>query len=204
MKKKITIIDYGLGNLASVANALEKLEIPYEISSDPVVIKNAEALILPGDGAAGQAMKNLKKNDLDVAIQQALKKGTPFLGICIGMQILLSSSEENDTKCLNIISGKVKKIQTDQKIPQIGWNEISITNYKSRIMKNVKNNTYFYFINSFVCVPEEKNIIAGVTEYGETFCSVFEKENVFGVQFHPEKSGEAGLTMLKNFWEVTP
>lgn len=204
MKKKITIIDYGLGNLASVANALEKIEIPYEISSDPVVIKNAEALILPGDGAAGQAMKNLKKNDLDVAIQQALKKGTPFLGICIGMQILLSSSEENDTKCLNIISGKVKKIQTDQKIPQIGWNEISITNYKSRIMKNVKNNTYFYFINSFVCVPEEKNVIAGVTEYGETFCSVFEKENVFGVQFHPEKSGEAGLTMLKNFWEVTP
>lgn len=204
MKKKITIIDYGLGNLASVANALEKLEIPYEISSDPVVIKNAEALILPGDGAAGQAMKNLKKNDLDVAIQQALKKGTPFLGICIGMQILLSSSEENDTKCLNIISGRVKKLQTDQKIPEIGWNEISITNYKSRIMKNVKNNTYFYFINSFVCVPEEKNVIAGVTEYGETFCSVFEKENVFGVQFHPEKSGEAGLTMLKNFWEVTP
>lgn len=204
MKKKITIIDYGLGNLASVANALEKIEIPYEISSDPVVIKNAEALILPGDGAAGQAMKNLKKNDLDVAIQQALKKGTPFLGICIGMQILLSSSEENDTKCLNIISGRVKKLQTDQKIPEIGWNEVSITNYKSRIMKNVKNNRYFYFINSFVCVPEEKNVIAGVTEYGETFCSVFEKENVFGVQFHPEKSGEAGLTMLKNFWEVTP
>lgn len=202
MNNKITIIDYGLGNLASVANALTRLEIPYEISGDPVVIKNADALILPGDGAAGQAMENLKKNGLDVVIKERLKNGTPFLGICIGMQILLSYSEENDTKCLDIISGMVKRLQTDLKVPQIGWNNVKVMNQKARIMKNVPDNNYFYFINSYICVPDDNNIVVGETEYGETFCSVFEKENIFGVQFHPEKSGTPGLQMIKNFWEV--
>lgn len=202
MKKKIIIIDYGLGNLASVANALRRLEIPYEISSDPDVVKNADGLILPGDGAAGQAMQNLKQNGLGGVLKEKLKTGTPFLGICIGMQTLLSYSEENDTKCLDIIPGKVKKFQTNLKIPEIGWNEVQIMNYESRIMKDVPDKNYFYFINSYVCIPDDKSIVTGVTEYGETFCSVFEKNNIFGVQFHPEKSGEVGLQMIKNFWEV--
>ena len=212
MERKITIIDYGLGNLASVANALARLKIPYEISSNPSVIKKADGLILPGDGAAGQAMENLKKNGLDVSIKTAIANGTPFLGICIGMQILLSYSEENETQCLDIVAGKVKRLQTKLKIPEIGWNQVEIQNSNSKtqkynskfksILKDIPDQNYFYFINSFVCVPDDKSIVAGVTEYGETFCSIFEKENIFGVQFHPEKSGDAGLQMLKNFWEV--
>jgi glutamine amidotransferase len=202
MKKKIIIIDYGLGNLASVANALKKLEIPYEISGSIDVIKNSEALILPGVGAAGQGMKNLKKRKLDKVIVEQIQKGIPFFGICLGMQLLLSESEEGNVMCLGVIQGKAKKLQTNLKIPEIGWNNVRIMNYESRIMKDISNDNYFYFINSYVCIPEDKKIITGTTNYGGDFCSVFEKENIFGVQFHPEKSGEAGLMLLKNFWEV--
>lgn len=197
----ITVIDYGLGNLASVANALNRLEIPFEISSDLYVIKNAKALILPGVGAAGQGMKNLKTLKMDQIIIEEAKKGTPFLGICLGMQLLFSSSEEGNVGCLGLVEGNVKKFDTNLKVPQIGWNQVEVKN-NSRLLEGIEDNSYFYFVNSYYCEPEDKKLAKGVTDYGSKFCSVLEKDNLYGVQFHPEKSGDVGLQLLKNFWEA--
>lgn len=197
----ITIIDYGLGNLASVANALGKLEIPYEVSGDIEVLKNAKALILPGVGSAGQGMKNLKARGIDKVVIEQTNKGIPILGICLGMQLLFPSSEEGNVDCLGIVKGKVRKFNTDLKVPQIGWNQIEGKS-NSILLKGIKNNSYFYFVNSYYCDPEEEDTIKGITDYGVEFCSVLEKGNLYGVQFHPEKSGDVGLKLLKNFWEA--
>jgi len=207
----ITIIDYGLGNLASIANALKNLEIPYEISSNVDILKNAKTLILPGVGAASQGMKNLKTRGIDKIIIQQTKKGIPILGICLGMQLLLSSSEEGNVDCLGLIEGEVKKFNTDLKVPQIGWNQIKYQNsniknqkYKPKIKKifqNIPNNSYFYFVNSFYCNPKNKSLITATTDYGKKFCSILIKKNIIGVQFHPEKSRDVGLRLLKNFYE---
>jgi len=197
----ITVIDYGLGNLASVANALEKLEIPYLVSGDIEVLKTAKALILPGVGAAGQGMENLKERGMDQVIIEQARIGTPILGICLGMQLLFSSSEEGNVNCLGLIEGEVKKFDTSLKVPQIGWNQIECKS-DSVLLKGIKNNSYFYFVNSYYCDPREENTIKGVTDYKVKFCSVVEKDNLYGVQFHPEKSGGVGLQLLKNFWEA--
>ncbi len=196
----IVVIDYGLGNLTSVKNALTKLGIPVTISNDPEEIKRAKALILPGVGAAGQGMINLKKLSLDKLIVNQVKANKPILGICLGMQLLFSFSEEGDVDCLNIIKGKVKKFNTELKVPEIGWNQVKISN-NSKLLKGI-NNSYFYFVNSYYCDPKDKETTKGITEYGEKFCSVLEKDNIFGVQFHPEKSGKIGFELLKNFWEA--
>lgn len=198
----IVIIDYGLGNLASVKNALDKLGIPNKISSDPAVIKKATALILPGVGAAGAGMANLKKRGLDKLITEEIKKGKPFLGICLGMQLLFDKSEEGNIDCLGVLKGTVKKFTKERKVPQIGWNNVGIKNYELGIMKNIPDESYFYFVNSYYCSPSDPSIVAAVTTYGETFASVVVKNNITGVQFHPEKSGDTGLRFLKNFWEA--
>lgn len=197
----ITIIDYGSGNLASVANALSKVEIPFEISSDVNVLKNAKVLILPGVGAAGQSMENLKERGLDKEIIEQAKKGTPILGICLGMQLIFSSSEEGNVNCLGLAKGEVKKFNTSLKVPQIGWNQVESKN-DSKLLKGIKNNSYFYFVNSYYCDSKEPNLVKGITNYEVKFCSVIERSNLYGVQFHPEKSGDIGLQLLKNFWEA--
>lgn len=197
----ITIIDYGLGNLASISNALKKLGIPNQVSGDIEILKKTTALILPGVGTANQGMENLKARGIDRIIIQHLKKNTPILGICLGMQLLLSSSEEGKVDCLGLIKGEVKKFDTNLKIPQIGWNQVETKN-DSVLLRNIKNNSYFYFVNSYYCDPKEKKTIKGVSAYDIKFCSVLEKDNLYGVQFHPEKSGDIGLQLLKNFWEV--
>lgn len=197
----ITIIDYGLGNLASVVNALKKLEITYEVSGDIEVLKNAKVLILPGVGAAGRGMENLRERGIDKVINEQAKRGIPILGICLGMQLLFSSSEEGNVNCLGLIEGDVKKFSTSLKVPQIGWNQIECKS-DSVLLKGIKNNSYFYFVNSYYCDPREENTIKGITDYELKFCSVVEKDNLYGVQFHPEKSGGVGLQLLKNFWEA--
>ncbi len=194
----IVIIDYGVGNLASVKNALDKLGVESKISSDTYVIKNAKALILPGVGAAGQGMKNLKKLGLDKVIVEEIKKGKPFLGICLGMQLLFENSEEGKIKCLGILQGEVKKFKKLRKVPQIGWNQVDI-NKDSKLFSNIDNKSYFYFVNSFYCLPKDKKTVAGLTDYGETFASIVIKKNITGVQFHPEKSGCVGFKLLENF-----
>ena len=195
----IVIIDYGLGNLASVTNALNKLGIKSKVSSDPNVIKKAKALILPGVGAAGQGMKNLREKGLDKVIVEEIKKGKPFLGICLGMQLLFESSEEGNVKCLGILKGFVKKFKIEKKIPQIGWNQVKAVR-QTQLLKGISDD-YFYYVNSYYCVPKDKEVIIGVTSYGEEFAGIVAKDNIFGVQFHPEKSGPAGFKLLENFVE---
>lgn len=189
----IVIIDYGLGNLASVKNALDKLGVESKISNDPLMIKKADKLILPGVGAAGQGMKNLKEKGLDKLIIEEIRTGKPFLGICLGMQLLFEKSEEGNVNCLGILKGTVKKFKKMKKIPQIGWNQVEI----------IKDKSYFYFVNSFYCQPKDKKIITGITKYGEKFASIVVKDNLWGVQFHPEKSGSVGFKLLENFAKGT-
>ena len=207
----ITIIDYDLGNTGSVVNALNKLRVPNRISSSPAVLKKASALILPGVGAAGQGMKNLKNRKLDKVIKEEIIRGKPFLGICLGMQLLFEKSEEGNVPCLGILAGEVKKFQKEGKVPQIGWNDIRIQNSRLRqgfggqvelriknLFQNLPNNSYFYFINSYYCVPEDNGIVVGMSLYGEQFASIVVKKNIVATQFHPEKSGRAGQRFLNN------
>lgn len=198
----IGIIDYGLGNLTSVKNALNKLGVPNFISDSPAKLKNSTGLILPGVGAAGTGMKNLKAKGLDKFIIEQIKNGKSILGTCLGMQLLFEFSEEDNTRCLGVLPGTVKKFQGNLKVPQIGWNQVRVKGQESGVLKNIKNNGYFYFVNSYYCIPQDKDIIAGETDYGISFASVIEKDNIFATQFHSEKSGDIGLNLLKNFTEV--
>ncbi len=199
---KITIIDYGLGNLASVANALDKLGIAYEIWGDPDVIGSAQALILPGVGAAGQGMENLKSRGLDSVIRERVKSGIPILGLCLGMQLLLDVSEEdNVVACLGLISGSAKKFKTKLKVPQMGWNQVEVMP-NSKLLKSIPSGSYFYFVHSYYCDPVDKTVVKGITDYDGEFCSVVEQGNIYGTQFHPEKSSDHGLQLLKNFAEI--
>lgn len=198
----IGIIDYGLGNLTSVKNALDKLNVPNFISDSPEKLKTANGLVLPGVGAAVAGMQNLKSKGLDLFLIQEIKNGKPFLGTCLGMQLLFEFSEEGNTKCLGVLKGQVKKFKGDLKIPQMGWNNATQANPKSALLKGITNVSYFYFVNSFYCDPSEKSIVTGTTDYGITFTSIIEKDNIYATQFHSEKSGETGLKLLKNFTEV--
>lgn len=197
----IGIIDYGLGNLASVENGLDKLQIPFRLSDDPDVLSKVKAIILPGVGAAGRGMQNLKARGLDKFLRDQAKKGMPILGICLGMQLLMDKSEEGNTSCLGILPGAVKKFQTVKKVPHMGWNQIKYSANAS-LFQGIKQDDYYYFVHSYYCAPDDEKVIAGQTDYGARFCSAFEKDNIYGVQFHPEKSSEAGLQALKNFWNL--
>ncbi len=196
----IVIIDYGLGNLASVANALSRLSIPFKISNQTGDIQQATGLILPGVGAAGAGMKNLRQRNLDVVITEQVASGKPLLGICLGMQLFFSFSEEGGVNCLDLINGEVQKLKTNLKVPQVGWNQVNALN--SQLLQGITNNSYFYFVHSYYCNPIDTKNVTGVTNYGQDFCSVIESKNIYGVQFHPEKSGEAGLQVLENFWRL--
>lgn len=197
----LAIIDYGLGNLTSVANALNKLTIPNQISNRPEVIQQATGLILPGVGAAGEGMKNLAAKKLNLVIKNQMAQGKPILGICLGMQLLFSTSDESNVDCLDIIKGQVKKFEISLKVPQMGWNQVKIAP-QSKLFKGIKNESNFYFVHSYYCDPKDPTIMIGTTNYGQNFASAIETNSVFGVQFHPEKSGDAGLQLLKNFSEV--
>jgi imidazole glycerol-phosphate synthase subunit HisH len=190
----ITIIDYQAGNLRSVTNALDRLGASYEITDDPEVVRRAQKVIFPGVGAAGPAMQVLRKQGLGEVLRN-LK--VPVLGICLGLQLLFEQSAEGEVDCLGIIPGCVRRLQ-NPKVPQIGWNLVKWAG--SDLGKDIPDQSYFYFVNSFVaplCVAT-----SGVSFYGEMFSSVVQKENFYGVQFHPEKSGEVGLKLISNFLEL--
>src|SRR3989344_3284575 len=184
----IAIIDYGINNLDSVKNALDKLGTISVVTNNATTIQSADALILPGVGAAGEGMKNLKKLNLDKLIISEVKKGKPILGICLGMQLLLSKSEEGDVDCLNLIAGKVKKLNNEMKIPHIGWNQVKMSQPKAdppmaEIFNKISGNSYFYFVHSYYCIPNDANITLGKTFYGTDYCSVYAQNNIVGVQF---------------------
>jgi len=197
----IQIIDYGAGNIRSVENAINKLGIESKIVSSAKDLMMDCKTIFPGVGAAGSAMQTLKERGFERAIN---KITAPFLGICLGMQLLMDFSDENSVECLGIIKGKTVKFTGDLKIPQIGWNKVSKTKTarKNPLLKGIKDQRYFYFVNSYFVRLNNKSNEIGTTNYGINFTSVVNKDNFYGVQFHPEKSGEAGLKLLNNFYEL--
>lgn len=197
----IRIIDYGAGNLRSVEKALDFLGFDAEITANPTKICEAEKVILPGVGAFGDCMKAINNAKLDECIHQVIENGTPFLGICLGLQLLFESSEESsNTDGLKIFKGKNIKIpQTGAlKIPHMGWNSL---NYDRNcpIFKNLGNEPYVYFVHSYYMHPDDKSIISATTNYGTDLPVALHKDNVYATQFHPEKSGNIGLKILENF-----
>jgi len=199
----ICVIDYGMGNLRSVSKAIETLGGQVCVSENPKTVEHADKIILPGVGEFGCAMKELKKRRLITPILRHIDRKKPFLGICLGLQLLFEKSEESPgVSGLSIIKGSVvhlkKKVKKGLKIPQMGWNQVEFLK-RSELVKNIPDNSYFYFVHSFIGSPEDKKVIAGQTDYGYSFTSILQKESVFAVQFHPEKSQQAGLRLLKNF-----
>lgn len=199
----IAIIDYKAGNLTSVARALKHLGYDSRITDTAETILAAERVIFPGVGAAKATMENLRHRELDDVLRQFYESGKPMLGICIGIQILFQHSEEEDTECLGMLPGTVKKFigHPQRKVPQIGWNEV----YQTRphaIFANVPNPAHFYFVNSYYPVPDTEAIVIGNTTYGLEFCSVIAHNNLIATQFHLEKSGRVGLKMLENFLKL--
>jgi glutamine amidotransferase len=204
----VGVVDYGLGNLRSVSKALELAGAKVTVSSIPKDLLSAKGLVLPGVGAFFRGMENLKKAGLTSVIKDAIGQGRPFLGICLGLQLLFSASEEHGTTGgLDVIKGKVRKFKGDVKIPHMGWNQVSITTRDTphatrELFKDIPDNSYFYFVHSYFVEPQDKSVIYGTTEYAGTFVSAIKKNNLYAVQFHPEKSGPAGLQVLKNFVEI--
>lgn len=195
----ITIIDCGMGNLKSIENAFNHLGEKVKITSEAKEVKKAEKIVFPGVGNFGKAMENLKVKKLHSTIK-AVVADKPFLGICLGLQLLFEESEENPgIKGLDILKGRAMRFRR-MKVPQIGWNQLIIR--KGKLFKGIKNKCFAYFMHSYYVKPFNKEIIAATTEYGNEFCSAIESKNIFAVQFHPEKSGEIGSQMLKNFIEL--
>ena len=195
----IAIIDYGAGNLRSVQKALEILGFISEITSDKNTISNSKGIILPGVGAFDPAIKELKSKGLFDLLKKEINSTKPFLGLCLGMQLLFGSSEEGKEKGFGTITGTVKRFKAGPlKIPHMGWNNIK-TEKDSPIINNIIDNPQVYFVHSYYCEPTDNEDILTTTDYGVTFASSISKNNIFALQFHPEKSGETGLKILKNF-----
>ena len=195
----IALIDYGMGNLGSVSNALRFIECDFKITSDPDELMAAEGAILPGVGAFGDCMDNLREYDLVDAIRDYVAADRPFLGICLGLQLLFTEGEEMGTHAgLDIVPGRVVRFTHDLKIPQIGWNQIE-PRQDCPQLEGIPAGSYVYFVHSYHVVPEDDSVIATVTDYGYEFCSAIRRGNLFATQFHPEKSSEIGLSILRNF-----
>lgn len=202
----ITIVDYKAGNLTSVKRALDHLGIQNQISKDPVVVRNAERVIFPGVGAAGAAMEVLKERNLDSALKESFRRGTPILGICIGSQIILSRSEEGNTPGLDLMPGVCSRFRPRDealKVPHMGWNAVMVTQ-SHPVLSHLQPGDEFYFVHSYYPQPEDPTQVFAICEYGITFPVAIGKENLFAVQFHAEKSGPLGLQLLKNFSEWRP
>jgi glutamine amidotransferase len=200
----VFIADYGAGNLRSVLKAFEFLGIKAIVSNDPRKMAGYRKVLLPGVGAFGQAMQSLEALGFVSALLEHVDKGGHLLGICLGMQLLLSESEEMGThKGLDLVPGKVKHfVSSSDKIPQIGWNAVDFSK-QSDLFRNVADHSFFYFVHSYYCETESVEAVAATTLFaGQNFCSAIEKNGIFAVQFHPEKSADAGLKVLANFAEL--
>jgi glutamine amidotransferase len=195
----IAVVDYGLGNIQSVSSALKAVGAEVYVTGDPDRIADADALVVPGVGAFRKAMENIKNAGLYEPLLHWLESGKPYLGICLGMQMLFTESYEyGNTPGFGFISGKVIKFGDDVKIPHMGWNQVRYPR-GSRMFDGIKRDSFFYFDHSYHTVPLEKDVCSGVTDYKEDFVSAVESGAVWGVQFHPEKSSATGLRLLENF-----
>lgn len=198
----IAIIDYGAGNLRSVTNSLVKLGYQPNITSDPRDVLNADAVIFPGVGAAAGVMNRLIESGMDDAIRQVISADKPFFAVCIGMQVLLSFTEEDGGhNCLDIIPGSVRRLPQGQKVPHMGWNQVT-QKVSHPIFDGIQDEANFYFVHSYYPDPDDAEVVAGTSEYGINWCSMLIKGNLVATQFHPEKSGEDGLRMYDNFLNI--
>lgn len=198
----ILVVDYGMGNLRSVAKALQNLGGDVQVRSDPEGVKLADKVVLPGVGAFGDACQELRRRNLFDPLREFLLGEKPFLGICLGLQLLFETSEESvGERGLGICKGKVVRFRTSGlKVPHMGWNQLRIQNTKSPVLKGIQDGSYFYFVHSFYPVPEDPSLVAGSCKYGdEDFLAVLGRGKLWATQFHPEKSQETGLRILKNF-----
>ena len=195
----VAIIDYGVGNLRSVEKAFAATGCEAVVSHDEKVLRAAERLVLPGVGAFGACMKALSERGFDELVRERVAAGTPLLGVCVGMQLLFETSDEfGATRGLGLLRGRVRRFSDELVVPHVGWNQIAQTRTHP-VFAHVADQSYFYFVHSYYCEPVDENVIAGETEYGVTYASVVARDNICGVQFHPEKSQRAGLQLLQNF-----
>ncbi len=207
MTQKIAVIDYGMGNLRSVVKALEYAaegRADVLLTSDPDVVASADHVVFPGQGAARDCMAALRDTGMDEVVTEAAKS-KPFLGVCMGLQVLMSHSEENGgTDLLNLFPGEVKRFPDTYhaqqlKVPHMGWNTIREVQQGHPLFKGIHDNSYFYFVHSYYVTPADPALTAGITDYGVDFTSAIARDNVFAMQSHPEKSADAGVQLLKNF-----
>jgi len=199
MNSNVVIVDYGAGNLRSVARAVAHVGYEPKVTSDPGDVKTAGALILPGVGAAADTMRNLREHQMVEPVREYIASGRPFFGVCMGQQALLSVSEEGgEHACLGVIPGRVKRLPGGQKVPHMGWNQVR-QRTPHPIFDEIPDESYFYFVHSYYPEPADSSVVVGETEYGVTFASVLARDNIVATQFHPEKSGEMGLRMYRNF-----
>ena len=202
--KKIAVINYGMGNLHSIMNGLKKVKVPAVLTTSAATAGKCAGIIIPGVGAFGDAVKELKKRKLFGFLKKAAAKNTPVLGICLGMQLLFEeSSEFGKIKGLGFIKGKVKKFGRNLKVPHMGWNRVYKTKKNNRVLKNIKNGEFFYFVHSYYAAPDISASVLTKTKYDNIiFTSGVNRDNIYGFQFHPEKSGEKTLKIYRNFYEL--
>jgi len=201
----ITIVDYHAGNLTSVRLAVEKLGRTARVSSDPDEVRSARRVVFPGVGAAGAAMTTLESLDLAEALEDYARSGGPLLGICLGAQIILDSSDEGDVACLGLLPGRVERLRTppDAKVPHMGWNEVEQVR-PHPVWSGVEDLSPFYFVHSYAPAPSDEAAAIGLTDYYGPFVSALAQDNIVAVQFHPERSGRIGLKLLENFLDWDP
>ena len=197
-KLSVVVVDYGSGNLRSVSQALEKTGVYPEIADDPGSLLEADALILPGVGAGDAAMRALRERGLVEPLREYVDSGRPFLGVCVGLQLLMDSTEEGEADCLGIIPCKTRKLPAGLKVPHMGWNVVELRG-SHPLFDGIPEGSHFYFVHSYYAEPEDWSLAAGITEYGTSFCSVLIRDNLVATQFHPEKSGALGLKVYENF-----
>jgi glutamine amidotransferase len=196
---QVAIIDYGVGNLRSVEKAFAATGCDALLTSDADQLRAAERLVLPGVGAFAACMEALSERGFDELVQERVTKGTPLLGVCVGMQMLFEESEEfGRTPGLGLLPGRVRRFNGDLVVPQVGWNQISQRSAHG-LFSGIPDQAFFYFVHSYYCEPDDPEVVVGETEYGAPYASVVAQGNVCGVQFHPEKSQTAGLRLLSNF-----
>ena len=196
--QKIHIVDYDAGNIKSIKNALTKIGCDAVVTKDPKELLKAKAIIFPGQGSFPNAMQKLCHSGIKQTLLEIINKEIPFLGICLGLQLVFTKSEEGNSQGLDIFKGKVAKIPSSVKVPHIGWNKVNFDN-NHPIFNNIPNDSYFYFVHSYYADPQDQQTIIGTTNYGLSFCSVLATGNILATQFHPEKSGPLGLTIYDNF-----
>ena len=195
---KLVVIDYESGNLRSVAKALESIGVSPIVTGDASQIASADAVVLPGVGSGPAAMDALRQRNLVEPIRECVASGRPFLGVCLGLHLLLDRTEEGGADCLGSVAGRVRRLPDELKVPHMGWNSVRFKR-EHPVFKGIPQDSHFYFVHSYYAAPDDETWVAGTTDYGVSFCSIYAKDNVVATQFHPEKSGRMGLKIYQNF-----